>query len=164
MPQVTKVWVCAGREHRSQSVVFLKELPAQHLSQLLTLSPSNNLIRVLSAQIPQPGLTSNLGIEVSRLDSKQDWTREQRCHLFLVFKNSSHLKPGAILPPGVSGYVMFLKGLYSATLTQGQGAVCPGMGFSEAELSPVGSWLSKVSVLGGGTLLLSLGPGPSGEP
>lgn len=49
MPQVTKVWVCAGRVHSSQSVVFLKELPAQHLSQLLTLSPSNNLIRVLSA-------------------------------------------------------------------------------------------------------------------
>lgn len=72
MPQVTKVWVCAGRVHRGQSVVFLKELPAQHLSQLLTPSPSNNLIRVLSAQIPQPGFASNLGVEVSRFDSKQD--------------------------------------------------------------------------------------------
>lgn len=121
MPQVTKVWVCAGRERNGQSVVFLKELPAQHLSQLLTLSPSNNLIRVLSAQIPQPGFASNLGVEVSRLDSKQDWTREQRCHLFLVFENSSHLKPGAVLPPGVSGYVMFLEDLCSAAITQGRG-------------------------------------------
>lgn len=121
--------MCAGRVHRGQSVVFLKELPAQRLSQLLTPSPSNNLIRVLSAQIPQPGFASNLGVAVSRLDSKQDWRREQRCHLFLVFENSSHLKPGAVLLPGVSGYVMLPEALYSVTITQGQGDCVSRDGF-----------------------------------
>lgn len=121
--------MCAGRVHRGQSVVFLKELPAQRLSQLLTPSPSNNLVRVLSAQIPQPGFASNLGVEVSRFDSKQDWRREQRCHLFLVFENSSHLKPGAVLLPGVSGYVMLPEALYSVTITQGQGDCVSRDGF-----------------------------------